>query len=208
MSMMELAATSQCTNRVFSDTSLQNHRDQYHRGTSYTLDLPKASTVHASPRARSHLLRLMGRFSVKVSLSIGNVSISCKLPLDDTKLHSPPMAALSGIPASGAKIVSAVRDEANHVGVHVRVVEKLLTAHGGTAVHPRNGVKIARAVHNEASMLVFTSTLQKTPSQVRESVPCSSPPMAALPGTPAMANESPVQSLMKPTTLVFTSKFR
>ena len=33
-----------------------------HRGTSNTLDLPKASTVHASPRARSHLLRLMGRY--------------------------------------------------------------------------------------------------------------------------------------------------
>ena len=29
-------------------------------------------------------------------------------------------------------------------------MEKLLTAHGGTAVHPRNGVKIASAVHNEA----------------------------------------------------------
>ena len=61
ISMTEWTATSQRTNRIFSDTSLQNHRDQYHRGTGCTLDLPKPSTVHASPRARNHLLRLMGR---------------------------------------------------------------------------------------------------------------------------------------------------
>ena len=63
----------------------------------------------------------------------------------DVSVHEPHI--FSG---TGAKIASAVRDEANHVGVHVRVVEKLLTAHGAPVVHPRNGVKIASAVHSEA----------------------------------------------------------
>ena len=43
---------------------------QYHRGTGYALDLPKASTVHASPRTRSHSFASDGTFSVKMSLSI------------------------------------------------------------------------------------------------------------------------------------------
>ena len=46
---------------ALADPSLQNHRDQHHRGTEYTIDLPKASTVHAFLQARNHLLRLMGR---------------------------------------------------------------------------------------------------------------------------------------------------
>ena len=89
-------------------------------------------------------------------------------------------------PRNGPRIASAIRDEADHVGVHVRVVEKLLTAHGGTAVHPRNGPRIASAIRDEADHVGAHFKIQ-------------------IVGTPP---ESPVQSVMRQTTLVLTSEFR
>ena len=75
----------------------------------------------------------------------------------------PPFTAYGGTvrhTGSGVKIASAVRDEANHVGVHVHAVEDtfasprirplLLAALGDTAWHSRNGPRIANALRDEA----------------------------------------------------------
>ena len=60
------------------------------------------------------------------------------------------MAALSGTPAVVPKSPMQPVMRPTTLVFTSAFVEKLLTAHGGTAVHQRNGVKIASAVHNEA----------------------------------------------------------
>ena len=73
------------------------------------------------------------------------------------------MAALPGTPRNGPRIASAIRDEADHVGVHFKIQiirPLLLTAHGGAAGH--RGASIASAVRDEADYVgVYVRVVEK-----------------------------------------------